>query len=201
MSKAAFWKIVVALIAIVLGTASGARADGVQLQSVTFFNNSNNIVYSYGLTTTCTSGSGGAGAGRSPTCTELDFRLGQTVTLSGLSGVTGASVGGALASAFTVEGFTPTSVTFQMDLTDCSQSGAGAGRPCEISVSGLITGDFDVDSTVNTGGTIDWSAQTFNPGALSGTAEGPVGSVPAPEPSSLLLLLAGAGLLFAMRKS
>lgn len=196
MNKAAFCKIAVALAVIVLGTAGGARADGVGLQSIKQFRGSNNVEYVYGLSTTCSNS--GAGAGR---CTKLIFKQDQTVTISGLSGVTGASVGGALASAFAVESVTPTSVTFQMDLTDCSHTGAGAGRQCQISVSGLFTGDFDVDSTVHTLGTVDWSAQTLNQGALSATTEGPVGSVPAPEPSSLLLVLAGAGLVFALGKS
>jgi PEP-CTERM motif len=188
-------KIAVALVVIVLGTASGARADGVDLLSISQFSNSDNVLYLYGLTTNCSQT--GAGAGR---CTKLIFQQDKTVTISGLSGVTGASVSGALAKVFDVESFTPTSVTFQMDVTSCSQTGAGAGRPCQISVSGLFTGDFNVDSTVLTVGKVDWSAQTLNEGDLSATVEGPVGSVPAPEPSSVVLMLLGVGLVFVLRK-
>jgi hypothetical protein len=191
--KAIFRKIALALVVVVLGTASAARADGVALLSYSTNSSSSDIAYDYGLSTTCSNS--GANAGR---CTELVFDFGQTVTISGLSGVTGASVGGVLASAFTVESFTPTSATFQMDETGCT--GAQAGRPCEITVTGNSTGDFIVDSTVDTLGMVDWSAQTENQGALSGTVEGPVGSVPAPEPSSLGLILLGIGLVFVLRK-
>jgi hypothetical protein len=144
------------------------RADGIVLIS------SGGGVYDYGFDVT----SG-----------LLSFFQNQTVTVSGLSGVTGASVDTSFAdNGFTVESFTSSSVTF-------IQSGFGA-----VNFPNGTFGDLIVDSTVLTLGTVNWSAQTATAGTISGTVEGPVGSVSAPEPSSVALLLLGTGLVFAMRK-
>jgi hypothetical protein len=144
------------------------RADGIVLIS------SGGGVYDYGVEVTGT---------------FLAFFQNQTVTISGLSGVTGASVDTFLAeSGFTVESFTSSSVTF-------IQSGFGA-----VNFPNGTFGDLIVDSTVLTLGTVNWSAQTATAGTINGTVEGPVGSVSAPEPSSVALLLLGIGLMFAMRK-
>jgi hypothetical protein len=143
------------------------RADGIVLIS------SGGGVYDYGVEVTGT---------------FLAFFQNQTVTISGLSGVTGASVDTFLAeSGFTVESFTSSSVTFIQSVFGAANLFTGT------------SGDFIVDSTVLTLGTVNWSAQTVGV-TLNGTVEGPVASVSASEPSSVALLLLGIGLMFAMRK-
>jgi hypothetical protein len=92
------------------------------------------------------------------------------IVLSGLSGVTGASVSGALAGpggngscGLHVSSFTATSVTV---------SNTGFGDPCAFN-GNTITGTLEVDSTVTTAGTVNWTIENseFNG---SGVTQGPV---------------------------
>src|SRR5262249_6576285 len=107
-----------------------------------------------------------------------------TITLSGLSGVTGAStLSGLNDGGFTVSFFTPSSVVYAQTLF----ASADFTNP---SSSPTITGTLLVDSSVLTLGTVDFNMQT-TAGPVMGTTEGPVAAVP--EPASLGLL--GTGLL------
>jgi hypothetical protein len=111
---------------------------------------------------------------------QVSFNPDATVTLSGLSGVTGASVGifpqSDLAFCFS-SSFTPSSVV----LTQTQVSNTGCGfLP---GTSGTLT----VDSSVLTLGTVDFNMQT-QAGPVSGTTQGPVAPVAVPEPTSLVLL-------------
>jgi hypothetical protein len=108
------------------------------------------------------------------------------ITLTGLSGVTGASVTGALAGPgdnggcqLQVSGFTSGSVTVAQNGQNCAFSG------------GETLGFLVVDSSVITDGTVNYAV---GGGQGTGTVQGPVAAVTTtPEPSSLILL--GTGLL------
>lgn len=110
---------------------------------------------------------------------------GDSLTLTGLFGVTGGSAAPNLGFTTT---FTPTSVTF-------TETGSGASTPNNPGSTPVILNDFFfVDSTDLTVGSVSYVATTSNQGVLSGTAQGPVTPPsPVPEPSSLIL--AGSGLL------
>jgi PEP-CTERM motif-containing protein len=116
----------------------------------------------------------------------VGFVQNATVTLSGLSGVTGASVQPPFFSdCFTVNSFTPSSVVYaQTQVSGLCFFSNTLSTPA-------IQGTLVVDSSVLTLGTIDFSMQTSNEGTVSGMTQGPVAAVP--EPSSLVLL--GTGLL------
>jgi hypothetical protein len=146
-----------------------ARADGVVLSS------SGGGVYDYGylLSNEAT----------------VTFDENQTIIISGLSGVTGASVTGDL-SGFMVENFASDSVTFVSEIEQAFSNFSGTP---------FAFGDLIVNSTVLNLGTVDWSAQTTG-GTLNGTAQGPSAPVTAPEPTSVSLMLLGIGLVIAMRK-
>ena len=124
---------------------------------------------------------------------NVAFAPNDTITLSGLSGVTGASVFSNLGPCFTVSSFTPTSVVYAQ---------TGQPLPCGIGAELVgpppTTGTLRVESSVLTLGTVDFSMQTSSAlggtgGTITGTTQGPVAPSAAPEPSSLVLL--GSALL------
>jgi PEP-CTERM motif len=110
---------------------------------------------------------------------------GDTLTFTGLFGVTGASAAPGIGFTST---FTSTSATF-------TETGGGASSPNNPGSTPIILPDFFfIDSADTTIGSVSYVATTSNQGVLSGTAEGPVAPAPAvPEPSSLIL--ASSGLL------
>lgn len=110
---------------------------------------------------------------------------GDSLTLTGLFGVTGAIAAPNLGFTAT---FTPTSATF-------TETGALVSTPSNPGSSPVILPDFFfVDSADTTIGNISYIATTSNQGVLSGTAQGPVTPPSAvPEPSSVILV--GSGLL------
>jgi hypothetical protein len=113
---------------------------------------------------------------------DTRFLNGQTITLSGLSGVTGASVSGEAAMFFSSSSFTSTSAVFTQ--TCCGTAGFG-----DVPIDG-----FEVSSSVLTTGAVAYTMVTENPGILAGTVEGPVAAA-APEPSTWAMMLLGfAGL-------
>jgi hypothetical protein len=112
----------------------------------------------------------------------VSFAPNDTITLSGLSGVTGASVapvssGSHLGDCFTVKSFTPSSAVY-------AQTTPAVCNFFELQV-GPQTGTLVVDSPVLTLGTVDFSMDTSNEGTVTGTTQGPVA---VPEPASLVLL-------------
>jgi hypothetical protein len=155
---------VLATVALVLAAAPWGFAASITLTS------SGGGVYNYGLTVS----SGQA----------VTFAPGDTITLSGLSGVTGApdSTGpdfDGFFPVFTVGSVTPSSVVFQKSFPNSLR----------IGVAGTF-GTLVVDSSVLTLGTVNFSIQSVAGGG-SGTTQGPVvrlGAVQVPEPASLVLL-------------
>jgi hypothetical protein len=118
---------------------------------------------------------------------SVTFDKGQTITLSGLSGVTGASATDPLAlfGAFTVSSFTPTSVVFAFTLSSNGTLGPFT--------SSTTLGTLVVDSSVLTTGAVDYSMETSS-GTFSGTVDGPVATA-VPEASTWAMMLVGfAGL-------
>lgn len=118
------------------------------------------------------------------------LETGQTVTLTGLSGVTSVELSGALentlcgSSGLSLSGFTSDSVT----LVD-------SGGQCFYGPGGTYA-NLEVDSSVTTLGTVDYAIENPPGGFFTGTTEGPV----APEPATGILLLAGIAAL-ALRSS
>ncbi len=120
---------------------------------------------------------------------DITFFRNDEITLSGLSGVTSASLGGSL-SAFTVDSITSTSVTFAQ--TTLFESGFENGKD-EAASFGVII----INSSVLTLGAADYAITAS--GGFTGTVEGPV-ATPVPEPSTWALALLGfAGLCAAKR--
>jgi hypothetical protein len=113
---------------------------------------------------------------------------GDTLTFTGLSGVTGASAASGIGFTAT---FTATTVTF-------TETGGGASTPSNPGTTQLILPDFFfIDSADTTVGNVSYVAVTSDLGTLTGTALGPVPppvvTSAVPEPSTLIL--AGSGLL------
>jgi len=139
-----------ATVVVVLAAAQWGFAASIMLLP-----SSGGGVYDYELTLV---GSEHVGFGLDP---------GTTITLSGLSGVTGASVEFPLDTVFSVKSFNPSSVVYVTAL----------GATLINSVGTLV-----VDSSVLTPGTVDFSI-----GAAGGTTQGPVAAAKVPEPASLVL--------------
>jgi len=168
-------KIALALVAAVLGTASTAWCDTITLTLIS----SGGGVYEYAVAI--------------PAGGTVTFDGGQTITLTGLSGVTGASIESPLSLALVVQSFTSTSVTFvePLDANSSIQNLTGAT---------VYDGTLIVDST-SPSGTVDYTMQTSS-GSISGTVGGPVAT---PEPGSFSMLLTsvlglGALVFFSRRE-
>ena len=134
---------VLATVAVVLAASQWGFAASIVLTS------SGGGVYDYGLT---------AASGE-----VVNFAAPDKITLSGLSGVTGASVADILimAGLISVSSATPSSVVY------------GWETPF-VDLGPLTVGTLVVDSSVLTLGTVDFSMQTLTGGTVSGTTQGPV---------------------------
>jgi hypothetical protein len=117
-----------------------------------------------------------------------------TITLTGLSGVTGVTIDLAGSSAFTAT-FTSSEVT----LTN-TKAGSISYDNAAFSTTDVVSPLFVITSTSTTEGMVNYSINANDNG--SGQVGGPVGTVAAaPEPSSLLLLTTGfAGIGGLMRR-
>jgi len=122
---------------------------------------------------------------------------GQIMTLTGLSGVTGAELSGALentlcnggSSGLSLSGFTSNSVTLVYS----------ASSQCFYGPGGTY-GNLEIDSSVTTLGTVNYAIENPPGGFYTGTAQGPV----TPEPAAGVLLLTGIaafGLLRGLRRA
>jgi len=155
---------------LALGLAPSAKADSFSISLIS----SGSGLYDYGITV--------------PGLSSAGFFKNETITFTGLSGVTGAST---TLSGFTVQSFSFSSVTFVQSLVNQSVFDNILNVPFSF-------GDFIIDSTAPLG-TVDWSG-IANGQLNSGTVAGPVSSVTTPEPSSLLLLAGGLAGLFGLRR-
>ena len=157
-------RLVTLIVVGYLASAALAKADSFSITLIS----SGSGVYDYGITTL-----------------SATFDQGETISFTGLSGVTGASTGSDLSSGgWTVESFSSNVVTFVQSVFTTS------------GFSGTF-GDFIIDSKAPPG-TVDWSG-TASGQLNSGTVSGPVSSA-VPEPSSLLLLAAGLSAFGVMRR-
>jgi len=107
---------------------------------------------------------------------------GDTLSLSGLSGVGGQGTRGIFSTLFNVAGFTSTSAQFQ------------ALVPF-VANEGNLGPAFTIFSNVATTGTVNFSDPRDGIPVNSGTVLGPVSSTPVPEPSGTLGLLAFGALI------
>jgi PEP-CTERM motif len=142
--------------------------------AVITFTSSSGGVYDYGMLVS---------SGESVT-----FHAGDSIVLSGLSGVTGASVSAVmLASGFTAS-FTSTSATFT-EMTGFATDFVGLGT-----YQSLV-----VDSSVLTTGTVNYNIQN---NTFTGTVDGPVAAVPEPSTWAMMILgFLGIGYVAYRRKS
>ena len=120
----------------------------------------------------------------------MSFDTGERINFTGLTGITGASVGGPdLSGSFTTCGVTSTTVCF------------GAANPIDLDNIGNSTqifGTLVIDSTSTDVGSVFYAFSNADRG--KGEIDGPVGSS-APEPATLPLLSAGLILsLFSLVK-
>lgn len=154
------------ILAVLVISVRASRADSIVLTS------SGSGVYGYGIEL-------------NPGSPGLVAATGDSLVLTGLFGVTGASEAPNIGLTST---FTSTSATF-------TETGSGANTPANPGSTPVILPDFFfVDSADTTVGSISYVATTSNQGVLSGTAQGPVAPASAvPEPSSMIM--AGSGLL------
>ena len=152
------------ILAVLVISVRASRADSIVLTSSGFG------VYGYGIEV-------------NPGSPGLIAATGDTLTFTGLFGVTGASAAPDIGFTAT---FTPTSVVF-------TETGSGANSPSNPGSTPAIFPDFFfIDSADTTVGNVSYVATTANMGVLSGTALGPVTPAPAvPEPSSLILAASG----------
>jgi hypothetical protein len=159
----------IVVLSVLLIAARASRADSVLLTSQA------PGIYGYGLELDP----------GSPAIMAVD---GDTLTFTGLSGVTGANAASGIGFTAT---FTATTATF-------TETGGGASTPANPGATSLILPDFFfIDSADTTVGNVSYVAVTSNLGTLTGTALGPVPppvtTSAVPEPSTLIL--AGSGLL------
>jgi len=166
------WLSAAAVLALALFSASpGAQAATLVLESAS------GGVYTYGFQ---------LAAGE-----QLFFNTGDRITLTGLFGVTGASVGGPdLSGSLTTCGVTATSVCF--------------GSPGLLDLDNIsgATEDFGVltiDSSSTTTGSVNYSLVGATP--IAGEVGGPAaGSSSVPEPPTIPLFLGCTLLLGSLRK-
>jgi len=149
---------VLATVAVVLAASPWGFAATITLIS------SSGGVYDYGVT---------LGADE-----NVFFSPNQTIILSGLSGVTGASVADFFSTCYIIGARNPSSVVYAQTLVEpCGIMGGGVPR---------TVGTLVVDSSVLTLGTVDFNMQT-TAGPVIGTTQGPVAAA-VPEPAGLVLL-------------
>jgi hypothetical protein len=119
----------------------------------------------------------------------LVFTVNDQIILTGLSGVTGASVLAGLDFCFS------TAITTAVSATIVSSS------PCPVFdpvPTGVTIGAVRVVSTVFTTASINYQIQTGNEGTLSGTVAGPVAVV---EPGAGVLAAVGLLTVLALRRT
>jgi hypothetical protein len=159
-------------VAGLLSASIPARADTIVLMSAS------NGTYDYGLELN-------AGEGQ-------HFGNGQTITLTGLAGVTSVtpSYPNYLEDSFTLDSVTLTAFNGGLFF------GNGLAAPYTFPL-------FVLTSSVLTEGTVDFSLNNQTP-PVTGTVYGPVGGAVVPEPSSFVLLGTGllglGGILFAEKR-
>jgi hypothetical protein len=140
------------LITVTLAAISGgtARADGLTLTA------QSGGQYDYGIQLDPNHG--------------LVILAGDQITLTGLFGVTSASVLDGLSFAYSTVVTTPMSVTI-VDTTPFVLDPVSASQTISV---------LRVTSFASTSGLVDYEFQTGNEGTVSGTVLGPVGTVPEP---------------------